>query len=144
MISKCREVGVHIPSLLEKMWNEVDTWWFGQTTGAVALVHLPHPLLISVVDVVRNLGGRSQLCVSMSLGDLPHTYSCTWCYYSKKKMEPKREARLAEELGSLYSNSNIFMFFKRERCENQHHFQTKIRFTMRETYRDTHIYPQHL
>jgi hypothetical protein len=26
MISKSREVGVHIPSLLEKVGNEVDKW----------------------------------------------------------------------------------------------------------------------
>jgi hypothetical protein len=25
------------------------------------------------------------LCASTSLRDLPHTCSCTWCYYSKKK-----------------------------------------------------------
>jgi hypothetical protein len=108
----------------------------------LALVHIPHPSSISVVDVVRHLGGRSQLCVSTILGDLPHTYSCTWCYYSKKKMEPKREALLAEELGSLYSNSNIFVFFKRARCKNQRHLQTKIRFSMRETYSGySHIPP---
>jgi hypothetical protein len=44
------------------------------------------------------------------LGRCPHTYSCTWCYYLKKKMETKREALLAKELGNLYSNSNIFVF----------------------------------
>jgi hypothetical protein len=82
------------------------------------------------------------LCVSTSLGDLPHTYSCTWCYYSKKKMEPKREALLAEELGSLYSNSNFFVFFKRSRCKNQHHLQTKVRSSTRETYSGcSHISP---
>jgi hypothetical protein len=101
-----------------------------------ALVHLPHLSSISVVGVVRHYGGRSQLCVSTSLEDLPHTYSCTWCYYSKKKMETKSKALLAEELGSLYSNSNIFVFcfFRRTRCKNQHHLQTKIKFSMRETY----------
>ena len=108
----------------------------------LALVHLPHPSSISVVGVVRHHGGRSQFCVSMSLRNLPHTCSCTWCYYSKKKMETKREALLAEELGSLYSNSNIFVFFKRARCKNQHHLQTKIRFSMRETYSGySHISP---
>jgi hypothetical protein len=58
--------------------------------------------------VLRHHGRRSQLCVSVSLEDLPHTYSCNWCYYSKKIMETKREALLAEKLGSLFSNSNIF------------------------------------
>jgi hypothetical protein len=72
---------------------------------------LPHLLSSSVVGFVWHRGGRSQLCVSTSLEDLPHTYSCTWCYYSKKKMETKREALLAEKLESLYSNSNIFVFF---------------------------------
>jgi hypothetical protein len=69
------------------------------------------------------------------LGRSPHTYSFTWCYYSKKRME-KKEALLAEELGSLYLNSNIFgfCFFKRARCKNQHHVQTEIRFSMRGTY----------
>jgi hypothetical protein len=33
MISKSREVGVHIPSLLEKVGNEVDKWCFSHTTG---------------------------------------------------------------------------------------------------------------
>jgi hypothetical protein len=37
MISKSREVGVHIPSLLEKVRNEVDKSWFSQTTGATDL-----------------------------------------------------------------------------------------------------------
>jgi hypothetical protein len=46
----------------------------------------------------------------MSMGILTHTYSCTWCYYSKKKMETKREALLAEELGGLYSSSKFFVF----------------------------------
>jgi hypothetical protein len=79
----------------------------------LVLVHLPHPSSISVVGVVWHHGGRSQLCVSTSLEDLPHTYSCTWCYYSKKKMETKREALLAEEI--VYSYSNIFVFcFLRE------------------------------
>jgi hypothetical protein len=104
----------------------------------LVLVHLPHPSSISVVGVVRHHGGRSQLCVSTSLEGLPHTYSCTWCYYSKKRMETKREALLAEKLGNLYSNSNIsgfcFVFSKRARCKNQHHLQTKIRFSMKETY----------
>jgi hypothetical protein len=60
----------------------------------------------------------------------------------RKKMETKREALLAEELGNLYSNSNIFVFFKRARCKNQHHIQTKIRISMRETYsRILHISP---
>jgi hypothetical protein len=75
------------------------------------LVHLPHPSSSSVVSVVRHHGGKSQLCVSTSLEDLPHNYSCTWCYYSKKNMETKREALLAQELGNLYSNSNIFLCF---------------------------------
>jgi hypothetical protein len=45
------------------------------------------------------------------LGRSPHAYSCTWCYYSKEKIvETKREALLAEQLGSLYSNSNTFVF----------------------------------
>jgi hypothetical protein len=85
MISKGREVGVRIASLLEKVGNEVDKWWFGQTTRAtkLSLMHLPHLSSSSVVGVVRHYGGRSQLCVSTSLEDLPHTYSCTWCYYSK-------------------------------------------------------------
>jgi hypothetical protein len=102
----------------------------------LVLVHLPHPSSISVVGVVQHHGGRSHLCVSTSLEDFPHTYSCTLCYYSKKRMETKREALVAEELGSLYSNSNIFVFcfFKRARCKNQYHLQTKIRFSMRETY----------
>jgi hypothetical protein len=54
----------------------------------------------------------------------------------KEKMETKRKALLAEELGSLYSYSNIFgfCFFKRARCKNQHHLQTKIRFSMIGTY----------
>jgi hypothetical protein len=112
----------------------------------LALVHLPHLSSISAVGVVRHHGGRSQLCVSTSLEDLPHTYSCTWYYYSKKKMETKREALLAKNLGSLYSNSNIFvfcLFFKRERCKNQHHLQTKIRFSMRETYSGILTYLPH-
>jgi hypothetical protein len=113
--------------------------------GRLVLVHLPHPSSISVVGVVWHHGGRSQLCVLTSLEDLPHTYSCTWCYYSKKRMETKREALLAEELGSLYSNSNIFwvLFFKRARCKNQHHLQTKIRFSMRETYSRVLTYLPH-
>jgi hypothetical protein len=37
----------------------------------LVLVHLPHPSSISVVGVVRHHGGRSQLCVSTSLEDLP-------------------------------------------------------------------------
>jgi hypothetical protein len=39
-------------------------------------------------------------------------------------MEAKREALVAEEVGSLYSNSNNFVFFKRARCKNPHHIQT--------------------
>jgi hypothetical protein len=111
----------------------------------LALLHLPHLSSLSVVSVVQHHGGRSQLCVSTSFEDLPHTYSCTWCYYSKKKMETKREALLVEEIGSLYSNSNIFVFcfFKRERCKNQHHLQTKIRLSMRETYSGILTYLPH-
>jgi hypothetical protein len=97
----------------------------------LVLVHLPHPSSISVVGVVWHHGGISQLCVSTRLEDLPHTYSCTWCYYSKKRMETKREALLAEELGAFIQ---IQIFFKRARCKNQHHLQTKIRFSMRGTY----------
>jgi hypothetical protein len=54
----------------------------------------------------------------------------------KEKDGNKKGALLAEELGNLYSNSNIFVFcfFKRGRCKNQHHLQTKIRFSMRGTY----------
>jgi hypothetical protein len=73
MIFESIEVGVHVPSLLEKVGKEVDKWWFGQTTGAteLALMHLPHLSSSSVVGVVWHLGGRSQLCVSTSLEDLP-------------------------------------------------------------------------
>jgi hypothetical protein len=38
MISKSREVGVHIPSLLEKVQNEVDKCWFDQTTRVTELL----------------------------------------------------------------------------------------------------------
>jgi hypothetical protein len=63
----------------------------------------------------------------------------------KEKDGTKREALLDEELGSLYSNSNIFVFcfFKRARCKNQHYLQTKIRFSMRETYLGIHTYLPH-
>jgi hypothetical protein len=105
----------------------------------LALVHVPHPSSSSVVGVVRHHDGRSQLCVSTSLEDLHHTYSCTWCYYSKKKMETKRKALLAEEIGNLYSNSNIFVFCKRERCKNQHHLQTKVWEKLTQGY--SHISP---
>jgi hypothetical protein len=110
MISISREVGVHRPSLLEKVGNGVIRP--NHRGDRLALVHLPHPLSISVVSVVQHPSGRSQFCVSTGLRNLPHTCSCTWCYNSKKKMETKRDALLAEELGGLYSNSNIFVFFR--------------------------------
>jgi hypothetical protein len=50
----------------------------------------------------------------MSLEDLPHTYSCTWCYYSKKRMETKREALLAEELGAFIPIQIFLGFVLRE------------------------------
>jgi hypothetical protein len=49
-------------------------------------------------------------------------------------MEPKREALLAKELEAFIQIQIFFVFFKRARCKNQHHLQTKIRFNMRETY----------
>jgi hypothetical protein len=93
--------------------------------GRLVLVHLPHPSSVSVVGVVRHHGGRSQLCVSTSLEDIPHTYSFTWCYYSKKRMETKREALLAEELGSLYWNSNIFVFLREQDARTNTIFKLK-------------------
>jgi hypothetical protein len=66
MISKSREVGVHIPSLLEKLENEVDKWWFGQMIGAIDLLLCTYliPLRISVVDVVWHLSGERILMSS--------------------------------------------------------------------------------
>jgi hypothetical protein len=34
MIPKVGRWRVHIPSLLKKVGNEVDQWWFGQTTSS--------------------------------------------------------------------------------------------------------------
>jgi hypothetical protein len=40
-------------------------------------------------------------------------------------MEPKREALLAEELGSLYSNSNIFVFLREQDARTNAIFKLK-------------------
>jgi hypothetical protein len=73
-------------------------WETGKTSGGLAypwdrqitLVCLV-PCRESAVDVVQCLCGRSQVFKSMiSLGDLPHTCSCTWCCLQIKWEKQKR------------------------------------------------------
>jgi hypothetical protein len=71
----------------------------------ITLVYLV-PYHESAVDVVQRLCGRSPVCMStISLGDLPHNCSCTWCCLQTKR-ENKRWTLLVREPMSLYSNSN--------------------------------------
>jgi hypothetical protein len=56
-------------------------------------------------------------------------------------METKREALLAEDLENFIQIQIFLCFFKRARCKNQHHLQTKYERSLLE---DTHISPPHL
>jgi hypothetical protein len=56
-------------------------------------------------------------------------------------VETKRKALLAEKLGSLYSNSNIFVFLREQDARTHTIFKPKSERNLLE---DTHISPPHL
>ena len=101
---------MHIPSLMER-WGSRRTsgGWTDPWGSQLTLVYLI-PCHGSAVDVVQCLCGRSQVCMSMiSLGDLPHTCSCTW-YCLQIKVEIEEGLYWFKNQGVFIQNQ-FFLFF---------------------------------
>jgi hypothetical protein len=91
MIPKVERWRVHIPSLLKKVGNEVDQWWFGQTMSSTGLLQITYlvPYHISVVDVSDTLAGDLN-CVHQQAKEIsPTLVLVPGVIIQRKKMETK-------------------------------------------------------